>query len=273
MQSASFSTKVGNSSAQKVGSSSRHTGEAAGGGAVGGEGGEAGGGGGEGEGGEGGGEGGEKQKPQDAAQSVSPRFGPSLHFNTFEAKSGNSFWQKSRSSRLFLSSQTSHLTQLLLHCFLHFLFLQSAWHLSSQAHFSGQLRHGGEGGGEGDGGIGGGIGGGEGGGDEGGGDGGGHGGGGNGDGGGGLGRAARSTGSQCGGHTLGWSVSARLLATLGLVMCGVKAAPWAAQKMAEAPMRTSARKRDAPFVACVSSHWATGRSRSTWSEVGLEAIG
>ena len=218
---------------------------------MGGEGGEAGGGGGEGEGGEGGGEGGEKQKPQDAAQSVSPRFGPSLHFNTFEAKSGNSFWQKSGSSRLFLSSQTSHLTQLLLHCFLHFLFLQSAWHLSSQAHFSGQLRHGGEGGGEGDGGIGG------------------IGGKGDGDGGGGLGRAARSTGSQCGGHTLGWSVSARLLATLGLVMCEVKAA----QKVEQAPMRTSARKRDAHFFACVSSHRATGRSRSTWSEVGPEAIG
>ena len=158
MQSASFSTKVGNSAAQKPGSSSRHAGEAGGGGGgggVGGEGGEAGGKGGEGgEGGEGGGEGGEKQKPQDAWQSVSPRAGPSLHFNTFEAKSGNSFWQKSGSSRLFLSSQTSHLTQLLLHCFLHFLVLQSAWHLSSQAHFSGQLRHGGEGGGEGDGGDG-----------------------------------------------------------------------------------------------------------------------
>ena len=68
----------------------------------------------------------------------------------------------------------------------------------------------------------------------------------------------------------GWSVSARLLlATLGLVMCGVKAA----QKVAEAPMRTSARKRDAPFVASVSSHWATGRSWSAWSEVGPEAIG
>ena len=219
-------------------------------GGEGGEGGEAGGKGGEG--GEGGGEGGEKQKPQDAVQSVSPRFGPSLHFNTFEAKPGNSFWQKSGSSRLFLSSQTSHLTQLLLQLFLHLLVLQSVWHLSSQAHFSGQLRHGGEGGGEGDGGIGG------------------IGGKGDGDGGGGLGRAARSTGSQCGGHTLGWSVSARLLATLGLVMRGVKAA----QKMAEAPMRTSARKRDAPFAPCVSSHWATGRSSwSTWSEVGPQAIG
>ena len=58
-------------------------------------------------------------------------------------------------------------------------------------------------------------------------------------------------------------VSARLLATLGLVMCGVKAA----QSVAAVPMRTSARKRDAPFVACVSSHWVTGRLRSAWSEV------
>ena len=35
-----------------------------------------------------------------------------------------------------------------------------------------------------------------------------------------------------------------------------------------ADMRTSARKRDAPIFACVTSHWATGRSWSTWSEVG-----
>ena len=55
-----------------------------------------------------------------------------------------------------------------------------------------------------------------------------------------------------------------MLAALGMVMCGVKAA----QRVAAAPMRTSARKRDAPFVACVSSHWATGWSWSTWSEVG-----
>ena len=145
---------------------------------MGGEGGEAGGKGSEGgDGGKGGGEGGEKQKPHDAAQSVGPRSGPSLHFDIWEAKSGNSFWQKSGSSRLFLSSQMLHLTQLFLHCFLHLLVLQSASHLSSQAHFSGQVRHGGEGGGEGDGGIGGGIGGGEGGGGEGGGDGGGDGGG------------------------------------------------------------------------------------------------
>ena len=54
-----------------------------------------------------------------------------------------------------------------------------------------------------------------------------------------------------------------MLAALGLVMCGVKAA----QRVAAAPMRTSARKRGAPFVACVSSHWATGRSWSTWSGV------
>ena len=77
-------------------------------------------------------------------------------------------------------------------------------------------------------------------------------------------RVARSTGSQRGGHTSVWSVSARLLATLGLVMSWVKAA----QKVAEAPMRTSARKRDAPFFARVSSHCASGRSWSTWSEVG-----
>ena len=56
-----------------------------------------------------------------------------------------------------------------------------------------------------------------------------------------------------------------MLATLGLVMCGVK---WA-QKVAAAPMRTSAWKRDAPIFACVTSHCATGRSWSAWSEVGL----
>ena len=152
MQSTSFSAKVGKRAAQKGGSSSRHTGGVeggGGGGGVGGEGGEAGGKGSEGgDGGKGGGEGGEKQKSQDAVQSVSPRRGPSLHFDIWEAKSGNSFWQKSGSSRLFLSSQMLHLTQLFLHCFLHLLVLQSASHLSSQAHFSGQVRHGGEGGGE-----------------------------------------------------------------------------------------------------------------------------
>ena len=37
-------------------------------------------------------------------------------------------------------------------------------------------------------------------------------------------REARSTGSHCGGHATGCSASASLLATLGLVMCGMTAA-------------------------------------------------
>ena len=57
--------------------------------------------------------------------------------------------------------------------------------------------------------------------------------------------AARSTGSHCGGTATGWLASANLLATLDLVMCGVKAA-W---KAAATPMRTSARKPGASFFA------------------------
>ena len=47
--------------------------------------------------------------------------------------------------------------------------------------------------------------------------------------------------SHCGGHVTGCSASASLLATLGLVMCGVKAA----SREAATPMRTSARKPEA----------------------------
>ena len=131
-----------------------------------------------------------------------------MHFSCTCSYVGNSFWQKFGSSRLFLSSQMSHLKQVFLHflalvsasvshLFLHLvcflilsclshLSLQSVSldvHLSSHSHFSGQLRHGAEGGngkGEGGGGIGGGIGGGDGGGGDGGGEGGGEGGGGSG---------------------------------------------------------------------------------------------
>jgi hypothetical protein len=63
-------------------------------------------------------------------------------------------------------------------------------------------------------------------------------------------RVARSTGSHCGGHAAGCSASASLLATLGLVMCGMTAA-------AAMPTRTSARKREACFFAC-SSDVVTG---------------
>ena len=50
---------------------------------------------------------------------------------------------------------------------------------------------------------------------------------------------ARRNGSHCGGNATGCSASASLLATLGLVMCGMTAA----QKAAATPMRTSAQKR------------------------------
>eukprot|EP00964_Phaeocystis_antarctica_P061476 scaffold36749_cov71-Phaeocystis_antarctica.AAC.1 len=50
---------------------------------------------------------------------------------------------------------------------------------------------------------------------------------------------ARSNGSHCGGHATRCSASASLLATLGLLMCGMTAA----QKAAATPMRTSAQKR------------------------------
>ena len=50
---------------------------------------------------------------------------------------------------------------------------------------------------------------------------------------------ARRSGSHCGGNATGCSASASLLATLGLVMCGMTAA----QKAAATPMRTSAQKR------------------------------
>ena len=59
---------------------------------------------------------------------------------------------------------------------------------------------------------------------------------------------ARTTGSHCGGGTAtGWLVCASLLATLGLVMCGRKAV----RKAAATPMRTSTRKREASFFACM----------------------
>ena len=54
---------------------------------------------------------------------------------------------------------------------------------------------------------------------------------------GGTGSLARSTGSHCVGHATGWLASASLFATMGVIMCGVKA-----QKAAATPMRTSARK-------------------------------
>ena len=57
---------------------------------------------------------------------------------------------------------------------------------------------------------------------------------------------ARSTGSHCGGHASGWLISTSLLATLGFVICGLKAA----QKAAATPMRTSVRKLEASFFAC-----------------------
>jgi hypothetical protein len=53
--------------------------------------------------------------------------------------------------------------------------------------------------------------------------------------------AARSTGSHCGGHATAWLASASLLATLGFVVCGVKA------QKAATPMRMSARKLEAFF--------------------------
>ena len=64
---------------------------------------------------------------------------------------------------------------------------------------------------------------------------------------GGSGLEARSTGSHCGGQTTGWSTSASLLARQGFVVFGMKAA----QKAAATPMRTSARKREASFFACI----------------------
>ena len=56
---------------------------------------------------------------------------------------------------------------------------------------------------------------------------------------------ARSTGSHCGGHALGWMAPANLIATLGLVMCEMKPG----QKAAATPMRTSAWKHGASFFA------------------------
>ena len=58
---------------------------------------------------------------------------------------------------------------------------------------------------------------------------------------------ARSAGNHCGGQASGWLISTSLLATLGSIMCGSRAAP----KAAATPMSTSARKRDASFFACV----------------------
>jgi hypothetical protein len=57
---------------------------------------------------------------------------------------------------------------------------------------------------------------------------------------------ARSTCIHCGGHTTGWMSSASLLAALGFVMCGLKAA----EKAAATPTRTSARKLEASVFAC-----------------------
>jgi len=59
--------------------------------------------------------------------------------------------------------------------------------------------------------------------------------------------AARSTGSHCGGHAMGWLASTSLLATQGGVMCGMNAA----QKAAATPTRTSARKLEASFFAYI----------------------
>ena len=53
--------------------------------------------------------------------------------------------------------------------------------------------------------------------------------------------APRSTGSHCGGHATGCSTSASLLATLSLVMCGMKAV----KKAAATPMKKSVWKREA----------------------------
>ena len=67
---------------------------------------------------------------------------------------------------------------------------------------------------------------------------------GEGDGGCGLGEGVamhRSTGSHCGGHATGWLVFVSLLATLAFIMCELKA-----HKAAVTPMRTSARKLEAP---------------------------
>ena len=74
---------------------------------------------------------------------------------------------------------------------------------------------------------------------------------------------ARSTGNHCGGQA--WSISASLLASLDLIMCGTEVA----QKAAATPMRTSARKKEGSsftasainlfLVVCLeSAHPATG---------------
>ena len=82
---------------------------------------------------------------------------------------------------------------------------------------------------------------------------------------------ARSNGSHCGGHATGCSASANLLATLGLVTCGMTAA----QKAAATPMRTSARKREAPasflilaIVPASSVSWPSARARANTSVPG-----
>ena len=64
---------------------------------------------------------------------------------------------------------------------------------------------------------------------------------------GGTGSLARSTGSHCVGHATGWLASASLLATMGVIMCGVKA-----QKAAATLMRTSARKLEVAEVCCLA---------------------
>ena len=64
---------------------------------------------------------------------------------------------------------------------------------------------------------------------------------------------ARSTGSHCGGHVTGWLTSARLLATLGLVVFGTKAT----QKAAATLMRTSARKLEAASLFACRLRWGS----------------
>ena len=60
---------------------------------------------------------------------------------------------------------------------------------------------------------------------------------------------AKNTGTQCGGLTTGWLVSASLLAILSLIMCGAKVA----QKAAAIPMRTSVRELEGSFFVCTSA--------------------
>ena len=74
-------------------------------------------------------------------------------------------------------------------------------------------------------------------------------------------RAARSTGSHCGGHATGWLTSTSLLATLGVVVCGMKAT----LKRAAMPMRT--RVVEAWFLSWLRNGvvWAVSASISRLS--------